>query len=166
MSTESDIIVSRGTSKPVVPARVRSAEERRAERKRRYPMDGLGLKLSVQGFDEPGYTLVWKDEIPALSFHDSGADYVLSNEIGRVGDGKDGNSSLDSRVSQIVGADKDGRPRVNYLMKIKTEWYEEDQAVQRRSDDATDEALNRVVMGNNTDGVSLKEVSLTRGPVK
>ena len=166
MPTESGNIVPRETSKPAAPTRGRSAEDRRAERKRRYPIDGLGLKMAVQGFAEPGYTLVWKDEIPALTYHEHGAEYVTSNEIGNVGDGADRNSSLDSRVSQIVGRDKDGQPRVNYLMKIKTEWYEEDQAIQRRADDATDEALNRVVMGNNTDGVSLKEVSLTRGPVK
>jgi hypothetical protein len=50
---------------------------------------------------------------------------------------------VDSRVSQVVGAHKDGKPMVGYLMEIPEELYEEDQADKMDKVDALEAGLRQ-----------------------
>lgn len=113
-----------------------------AERKR-VPMSVPVSKLAVP--DMPGWHLHWFNGTPdriqrAL---DAGYTYVEDIEVkpNAVGLGQDsalsGNTDMGSRVSIVAGKDigGDGQPVRLVLMKIKQEWWEEDQKlVEQRND--------------------------------
>ena len=56
---------------------------------------------------------------------------------------------IDSRVSQVVGSHKDGRPMTGYLMEIPEEIYDEDQAAKMEKIDALESGLRQ---GASADG--------------
>lgn len=109
-------------------------EKSNAERKR-IPMSVPVQKLEAP--EIPGYHLHWFNGTPdriqrAL---DGGYEFVDEREarINNVSLGGDsatsGNTDMGSRVSVVSGTElgRDGQPVRLILMKIKQEWYEEDQ---------------------------------------
>ena len=143
----------------------RSPEARREARQRRVQIDGLNLELSVPEFKQPGYTLLWADEVKTQGYYEEGAEYVQRDEAGIIGDGPvSGNTDIGERVSRVVGHDKRGNPRTNVLLKMKTEWYEQDQAQRQRINESIDEAISRGELGRQQAGgesTYLKEHSAT-----
>lgn len=114
-----------------------------AERKR-VPMSVPVQRLEAP--EIPGYHLHWFINTPARIQRalDGGYEFVDSKElkINNVSLGGDsalsGNTDMGSRVSVVSGqeAGMDGQPSRLVLMKIKQEWYEEDQKlVEKRNDD-------------------------------
>lgn len=62
--------------------------------------------------------------------HRGGWRFVTENNLGgeHLGSLKAGTrEGVDSRVSQVVGSHKDGKPMTGFLMEIPTELYDEDQ---------------------------------------
>jgi len=59
-------------------------------------------------------------------------DEDVSNEMG---------ASIDSRVTAIVGTGEKGEAMTGYLMRIKREWYEEDQAKKQEIVNKREEAI-------------------------
>ncbi len=113
-----------------------------AERKR-IPMSVPVQRLSVP--DIPGYHLHWFVGTPERlgRAQDGGYEFVEEQDtaIADAGLGgtstRTGNTDLGSRVSVIAGSEigRDGQPVRLVLMKIKQEWYEEDQQlVEERND--------------------------------
>lgn len=105
-----------------------------AERKR-IPMSVPVQKLEAP--DIPGYHLHWFQGTPERLQRalDGGYEFVDEremqiNNVSLGGDStKSGNTDMGSRVSVVSGHEvgKDGQPTRLILMKIKLEWYEEDQ---------------------------------------
>lgn len=124
-------------------------EKTTAERKR-VPMSVPVQKLEVA--DMPGYHLHWFVNAPdrlqrAL---DGGYEFVDSKEVkvNSVSLGGDsaisGSTDLGSHVSVVSGQEigKDGQPTRLVLMKIRQEWFEEDQKlVEERSARVADSLL-------------------------
>lgn len=112
-----------------------------AERKR-IPMSVPVQRLEAP--DIPGYHLHWFNGTPERLQRalDGGYEFVDERElkINNVSLGGDstasGNTDMGSRVSVVSGQEvgKDGQPTRLILMKLKQEWYEEDQkAVEARN---------------------------------
>lgn len=111
-------------------------------RKKRIPMGGSRSRLEVQGKD-PNYVYRWFNDQGGRLAQAQQADYqfVTSDENVTVGAAEDLNTDEGSYVSQIVGKTEDGKPMRAYLMKIKREFYEEDQATKQEQVDEMDAAI-------------------------
>lgn len=127
-----------------------------AERKR-IPMSVPVQRLSVP--DIPGYHLHWFVGTPerVSRAQDGGYEFaedteVAMNDAGLGGTStRTGNTDLGSRVSVVGGSeiDRDGQPVRLVLMKIKQEWYEEDQKlVEQRND----QVVAKLLGGLQADG--------------
>lgn len=105
-----------------------------AERKR-VPMSVPVQKLEAP--DIPGYHLHWFMGTPerleraiagGYEFVDEREAFINNTSLGGTST-RSGNTDMGSRVSVVSGQElgKDGQPQRLVLMKIKQEWYEEDQ---------------------------------------
>jgi hypothetical protein len=110
------------------------------EMRTRIPMSVPRAKLATP--EIPGFHVHWLNDYPGriLQAQQAGYEFVSQEEAlvtmpdlagSPVGAGTD----LGSRVSVVVGKNEDGTPLRAYLMKLRQEWYREDQAVaQQRVD--------------------------------
>lgn len=103
----------------------------RGRTKTRVPFGGARLKLSTP--EIPGYVQRWISDTPGRlqAALEGGWEFVENRAIS-VGDTGDGNSDVGSRVSKIVDKNSSGPVR-GYLMKIREEWYREDQETKQSS---------------------------------
>ena len=114
------------------PATAAAKQERK-----RIPMSTPVQKLATP--EIPGYHLHWFRSEPSRLERalDGGYEFVDEREmkLNNVSLGTDsavsGNTDMGSRVSVVSGGElgKDGQPGRLILMKIKQEWYDEDQAL-------------------------------------
>ena len=130
-----------------------------AERKR-IPMSVPVQKLEVP--DMPGYHLHWflghADRIDRAL--EGGYEHVGEREVRMTASslGGDttasGNTDMGSRVSVISGSEigRDGQPIRLVLMKIKQEWYEEDQKILEGRNEHVASALRGGLIGTEKDG--------------
>ncbi len=130
---------------PISPANRSSGSERK-----RIPMSVPVQKLAVP--DIPGFHLHWFNGTPdriqrAL---DGGYEFVEETETSVPDAGlggtstRTGNTDLGTRVSVVGGTelDRSGQPIRMMLMKIKQEWYDEDQVlVKERNDSVIDSII-------------------------
>lgn len=134
----------------VVATEVVRNEGDRPTRKRRGVFNGLRQKLQVFG-EIPGYHLCYINDVPGniMQAKDGGYEFVFSKEV------EFGNDNVVSRnategtgVKVLVGTNEDNSPMFAYLMKIRNEFYEEDQAdIQAYSD-----KINEQIRGGNIEG--------------
>lgn len=134
------------------------AGKSRAERKR-VPMSVPVQKLEAP--DIPGYHLHWftgtLDRLQRAQ--EGGYEFVDEREtqVNNVGLGGDstasGNTDIGSRVSVVSGREvgKDGQPVRLVLMKIKQEWYEEDQKTLEDRNEKVAAALRGGLLGAEKD---------------
>lgn len=119
------------TAEKVAEKLMRSETERTiAATPARIPLNGMRLKMASQ--EIPGYHLYWfNDETTrvqdALA---AGYEFVTSEQSALVDNVVPGNSDLSGKVRKLVGV-VEGRPLYAYLMKIKNEWYEEDERLRQ-----------------------------------
>jgi hypothetical protein len=130
-----------------------------ASERKRIPMSVPVQKLEAQ--EIPGYHLHWFLGTPERLQRalDGGYEFVNQREmkINSVGLGNDsaisGNTDLGSRVSVVAGQEvgQDGQATRLVLMKIKKEWFEEDQlAVEKRNEQVAN-ALTGGLIGAEQD---------------
>lgn len=124
-------------------------QERREGKRERVPMSGHRSKLQLsesdrKALDEAGFVPRWVNDVDgrveqALA---GGYVYVEPEEAKSVGQMAlhEGNSDLNGRVSKIVSKGG-GQPIRAYLMKIKKEFYDEDQAAKQARNDEIEDAL-------------------------
>lgn len=101
-----------------------------ATRKRRNTFNGTEAKLSVRQ-QIPGYHLhVLTDAGSRIQeAMDSGYEFVRPEEVGGVSENVvSRNGDLGERIRFLVNPRAQGSEQYGYLMKIRQEWYEEDQA--------------------------------------
>jgi hypothetical protein len=134
-----------------------SAQPVAAERKR-IPMSVPVQRLEVP--DLPGYHLHWFLSTPERLQRaiDGGYEFAEEREvkINNVSLGGDsaisGSTDMGSRVSVVSGQEvgKDGQPTRLVLMKIKQEWWDEDQsAVEARNTKVRDALLGGMIGAEN-----------------
>jgi len=136
-----------------------------ATRKRRNVFNGTEAKIGVRE-QIPGYHLhVFTDTGGRIQeAMDSGYEFVTSAEVGGVSENVvSRNGDLGERIRYLVNPRASGTEQYGYLMKIRQEWYEEDQAALQMKNNAIDAAIRKgKVTGENsafyvpTNGIQLK----------
>lgn len=101
------------------------------KKERRIPMSVPVRALEVP--ELPGYHLHWFLDRNVSRAVQAGYEFVESDELAVANRGvandreESGNTSLGSRISVIGSVDERGDPERLNLMKIREEWYQEDQ---------------------------------------
>jgi hypothetical protein len=93
--------------------------------------NGTNKKLSVKT-EIPGYQLRWFNDTPGrldAAVSRSWWEFVTQDEIAVADTNKvvQRNSDIGNKVRAVVGVTDQNEPMYAYLMKIKKEWFEEDQ---------------------------------------
>lgn len=132
-------------------------------RRQRVPFSAQRKRLQVDA-KFPGFHIRWfNDQDDRLQRAEgAGYEYVHKKEVGQVGD-KDvsnGNTDVNSRVSRVVGRTRDNQPIRAYLMKIRDEWFKEDQAKKEEVNRMVDEAIRAGKAGGADVKNSYGEVKL------
>lgn len=101
-----------------------------ATRKRRNTFNGTEAKLSVRQQIEGYHLHVLTDAGSRIQeAMDSGYEFVRPEEVGGVSENVvSRNGDLGERIRYLVNPRAQGTEQYGYLMKIRQEWYEEDQA--------------------------------------
>lgn len=126
--------------------------------KKREARVGLGMyrkELTVPNeLRKPGYKLRWiNDDGDRLDFaQKAGYQFVENKSNVHIGEGVEtGNSDLGSRISKIVDKTRRlGEPMRAYLMEIKQEWYDEDQAKKLAEVEKIDDQILRGINRQET----------------
>lgn len=140
--------------------------EGRQVRRKRGVLNGTESKLKIGNLIE-GFHLHWMNDNgnridDAL---DAGYEFVKPEEVGGMS-----NNNVTSRnqelskdkVRLLVGTTQEG-PLFAYLMKIRQDWYEEDQEALHEKNDAVDTAIRG---GQNTTGTSTEGFYVPREGIK
>jgi hypothetical protein len=135
---------------PTAPAPVAATDG--ATRKRRNVFNGTESKISVNQ-QIPGYHLhVFTDAGSRIQqAMDSGYEFVKPDEVGGVSENVvSRNGDLGERIRYLVNPRAQGTEQYGYLMKIRQEWYEEDQADLQAKNNRIDNAIRKgKVTGEN-----------------
>lgn len=130
--------------------RTREAKERK---RNRVPIGGRRTKLQLSEKDREAlkdYQVRWINDQGGrvLEAEAGGYEFVTPEEATSLGQGAihQGNSDLGSRVSKVV----DRRGTRAYLMKIRKDWYEEDQKAKEENNSQVDRALRPTAQGGQT----------------
>lgn len=118
--------------------RSRDNTEQRAER---VPLGIKRSKLAVKDQD-PAYMYRWVNDVGGriLDAQNGGYEFVTDAKVGE-GDVANRNASAGNRISRVVGKTDRGNAITAYLMRIRKEWYDEDQKAKKRQLDEVDAAL-------------------------
>lgn len=134
-----------------------SKEKVAPTRTRRSAFNGTRGKLQV-GHQIEGYHLHIFNDTPGRinQAQESGYEFVSPTEVGGVTTNVTSrNTDIGDKVRFLVGTGETGEPLYAYLMKIKQEWYEEDQAELLKRNERTDAAIRGgkiTADGMNTQG--------------
>ena len=138
-------------------ALTRTANERPTRERVRNVFNGTQAKLTVNN-QIPGYHLhIFNDEPGRIQTAiDGGWEFVTPDEVGGTKDSvTSGNTDLGDKVRFLVGTSEKGDGLYAYLMKIKEEWWEEDQAEIQKRNDRVDDAIHggvNVASGTSAEG--------------
>ena len=119
--------------------------------RKRIPMSSPKAKLSTPVI--PGFHLHWMNDYAGrisqaleggYEFVKPEETFVNSNDFAGLGEMMEtSGTDLGSRVSVVVGKNEDGTPLRAYLMKIREEWYVEDQAAGQTRVEELHEAMRQ-----------------------
>ena len=138
-------------------ALTRNANERTSRERVRNVFNGTQAKLTVNN-QIPGYHMhIFNDEPGRIQTAiDGGWEFVTPDEVGGVKDSvTSGNTDIGDKVRFLVGTSEKGDGLYAYLLKIKQEWWEEDQAEIQKRNDRVDDAIRG--------GVNVKEGTSSEG---
>jgi hypothetical protein len=136
---------------------VRTQGNRTGSDRKRGMFNGTQGKLTVNR-EIAGYHLHILNDTPGRIQNavDAGYEFVTPEEIGGTISGTlEQNSDLGEKVRYRVGADEAGNAMYAYLMKIRQDWYEEDQQIIQSRIDQVDDAIKNGKLtgdGNSTEG--------------
>jgi hypothetical protein len=119
----------------------------------------IGIKTMPKKVGRPkkpeikGYKLRWVNDVDGRPDEaiEGGYEFVLSDEVPRkIGQGNlhQDNSDINGRVSRVVSRGKTAPIRA-FLMKIRKDWYTEDQRAKEEVNQQVDEALRQGTPGGN-----------------
>ena len=128
-----------------VEAAPESTKVERPRERKKGVFNGTVGKLQV-GSTIPGYHLHIFNDMPGRiqQATENGYEFVHPNEVGGTTETVTSrNTDIGDKVRFLVGAGEKGEPMYAYLMKIKQEWWEEDQAELQAKNDKTDAAIRQ-----------------------
>jgi|SRR5208283_3243008 len=146
------IILTEVVEDPMAVAPEPAPASKREERRRRTPLGGLRMKLSVpENLRKPGYTQQWWPEDHVIEAQDGGFQFINDKPALEIGEGQGAmeRKGLDSRVSRVTGSRQDGSPQRSYLMEIETEYWNEDKAADHK---ASQEVIDNMRRGVDSGG--------------
>lgn len=125
--------------------------------RKRIPMSVPKAKMSVPEID--GFHLHWINDYAGRvqQAMQGGYEFVseeecmINNFSLATSSEMSGNTDMGSRVSIVVGKNEDGSALRAYLMKIRNEWFAEDQEVAQERVDAVDQQISRGQVGAERD---------------
>lgn len=124
--------------KSVAPSRVK-----------RVPLGTPQIKLVLP--EIPGYVPRWLNDEPGRlpRAQNAGYEFVSQDEAPEIGANEvtPGNVDLGTRICRLVGTGDDDKPLYAYLMKIKEEWYNEDQVTKLEAVNKVDKAIHEGTVG-------------------
>ena len=123
-----------------------------ATRKRRNVFNGTEAKLGVRS-QIPGYHLHIFTDVGSRVQEaiDSGYEFVTPTEIGGVSENVvSRNGDLGERIRYLVNPRAEGTEQFGYLMKVRQEWFEEDQAELQAKNNRIDSAIRKGKMGGDS----------------
>ena len=142
------------SAQPEESKAVRTEADRKT-RQRRGVFNGTNLKLEVNG-EIPGYKLHWMNDYPGriAKAQETGWEFVARQEVELPVSTKalDPNTDLGEKVRLVVGQGEKSEPLYAYLMKIKQEWFEEDQHDMQQAISDRERAMIRS-NGSNADRI-------------
>jgi hypothetical protein len=114
-------------------------------RKRRNVFNGTEAKISVRTQIEGYHLHVFTDTGGRIKEAvDSGYEFVKPDEVGGVSENViSRNGDLGERIRYLVNPRAEGTEQYGYLMKIRQEWYEEDQAELQAKNNRIDAAIRK-----------------------
>jgi hypothetical protein len=130
-----------------------STEKAKTTRRNRGAFNGTRGKLQV-GKDIPGYHLYFFNDEPGRvqAALDAGWEFVSPEEVGYASTNvTNRNVDLGDRVSVVGGKNDQGMPQQQILLKIRQDWWEEDQIEIQRRNDKTDAAIRKGKGGSGVD---------------
>jgi len=138
------------------------------ERRERVPFSANRKRLSLNK-ELDGFITRWFNEQDdrLQRAEDAGYQYVHRKEIGQVGD-KDisnGNTDVNSRVSRVVGRRPDGSSIRAYLLKIRKDWYDADQAKKEEVNKRVDDAIRAGTSGGANVQNQYGTVQVNQAPI-
>lgn len=132
----------------------------RPSKRTRNVFNGSNGKMNIK-FDIPGYHPYVFNDTPGRidTALQGGWEFVTPEEIDQVtANVVSRNTDIGDKVRFLVGRAEDGGPLYGYLMKIKQEWWEEDQLASQERNNKVDAALKKGrVPGQNTEGFYVPE---------
>jgi len=122
-----------------------TAAEDGTTRKRRNVFNGTEAKISVRTQIEGYHLHVFTDTGGRIKEAvDSGYEFVKPDEVGGVSENViSRNGDLGERIRYLVNPRAEGTEQYGYLMKIRQEWYEEDQAELQSKNNRIDAAIRK-----------------------
>lgn len=123
-----------------------------ATRKRRNVFNGTEAKLGVRS-QIPGYHLHIFTDVGSRVQEaiDSGYEFVTPTEIGGVSENVvSRNGDLGERIRYLVNPRAEGTEQFGYLMKVRQEWFEEDQAELQAKNNRIDSAIRKGKIGGDS----------------
>jgi hypothetical protein len=121
-------------------------------RKRRNAFNGTEAKISVHKQIDGYHLHVFTDTGSRIQEAlDSGYEFVKPDEVGGVSENVvSRNGDLGERIRYLVNPRANGSEQYGYLMKIRQEWYEEDQAELQAKNNRIDSAIRKgKITGDN-----------------
>lgn len=114
-------------------------------RKRRNTFNGTEAKISVRQQIEGYHLHVFTDVGGRIQEAlDNGYEFVTPIEVGGVSENVvSRNGDLGERIRYLVNPRAEGSEQYGYLMKIRQEWYEEDQAELQAKNNTIDSSIRR-----------------------
>jgi hypothetical protein len=137
---------------PVAPQELGTIVKASPRRRKKNVFNGTALKLSVQK-TIPGYHLhVFTDHGNRIyEAEENGYEFVSPEEIGGVSENVvSRNGDLGNRVRFLVNPRAEGSQQFGYLMKLRNEWWEEDEAARQEKPNMIDANIKKgQVAGEN-----------------
>ena len=122
-----------------------TAAEDGTTRKRRNVFNGTEAKISVRTQIDGYHLHVFTDTGGRIQeAMDSGYEFVRPDEVGGVSENVvSRNGDLGERIRYLVNPRAEGTEQYGYLMKIRQEWYEEDQAELQAKNNRIDASIRK-----------------------
>lgn len=139
------------STQPTNPANPGGQTAKTPAERKRIPFSAPSRRLEVA--DIPGYHLFWPLESQVPRALQAGYEFVDSKEVSLnnrdvAGDATiTGNADLGSRVRVFAGTGSNGQPEYHVLMKIREEWYREEQQMLERKNQQVMDAIYRTKEG-------------------
>jgi hypothetical protein len=121
-------------------------------RKKRNVFNGTEAKISVQQQIDGYHLHVFTDKGGRIQAAlDNGYEFVRPDEVGGVSENVvSRNGDLGERIRYLVNPRAEGTEQYGYLMKIRQEWHEEDQAELQAKNNLIDAAIRKgKITGDN-----------------